>query len=326
MMDKSAADAYVYAKVSGILANSYSGKNADKLYSAKSLTELYSLLFKTEVPSIPENLLAKKIEEKSVFTFVEQYCQLVECYAHPQKILLTLLRLYDYSNLKMLAGALCMQETKCPEVIDLGKYSLLNYKNWPNLAKITENGELSWYNKVPDISDPQVLDTTLDFQYLHSLWKDACSSEQSIRTQIKSLVAEEIKIRNIVWALRLKIYYKMDNESICQKLFFENPKSAETDVFAGEALKILSKDISNFDEWKTWKYSKMLNPHEEGVFWEVDPRWLENSFRTGLVKKYSTAFHKYPLTSLSLVCFFKIKQDELNNIRHVTEELRLGGE
>ena len=144
MMDKSAADAYVYAKVSGILANSYSGKNADKLYSAKSLTELYSLLFKTEVPSIPENLLAKKIEEKSVFTFVEQYCQLVECYAHPQKILLTLLRLYDYSNLKMLAGALCMQETKCPEVIDLGKYSLLNYKNWPNLAKITENGELSW--------------------------------------------------------------------------------------------------------------------------------------------------------------------------------------
>ena len=115
MMDKSAADAYVYAKVSGILANSYSGKNADKLYSAKSLTELYSLLFKTEVPSIPENLLAKKIEEKSVFNFVEQYCQLVECYAHPQKILLTLLRLYDYSNLKMLAGALCMQETKCPE-------------------------------------------------------------------------------------------------------------------------------------------------------------------------------------------------------------------
>ena len=91
-------------------------------------------------------------------------------------------------------------------------------------------------------------------------------------------------------------------------------------------LKIQSKDISNFDEWKTWKYSKMLNPHEEGVVWEVDPRWLENSFRTDLVKKYSTAFHKYPLTSLSLVCFFKIKQDELNNIRHVTEELRLGGE
>ena len=56
MMDKSAADAYVYAKVSGILANSYSGKNADKLYSAKSLTELYSLLFKTEVPSIPEKM------------------------------------------------------------------------------------------------------------------------------------------------------------------------------------------------------------------------------------------------------------------------------
>ena len=326
MMDKSAADAYVYAKVSGILASSYSGKNAEKLYSAKSLTELYSLLFEGEVPVIPENLLAKEIEEKSVRAFIKQYCHLVECYSRPQEILLTLLQSYDYSNLKMIAGALCMKETKCPEVIDLKNYSLLDYGNWPDIKKITQKDRLSWYDRVPDISEQQVMDTKLDFQYLRDLWDAACKTEAAVKNQIKSLITEEIKIHNIVWAMRLKLYYGMDRETVCQKLFFEDFKSGEADIFAGEALKILSRDFSNFEEWKNWKYARVLNPHEEGVVWEIDPRWVESAFRTGLVKKYSTVFHKYPLTSLALVCYFKIKQDELNNIRYVTEGLRLGGE
>ena len=37
-MDKSAADAYVYAKVCGIISKSYSGINAEKLFAVKSYT------------------------------------------------------------------------------------------------------------------------------------------------------------------------------------------------------------------------------------------------------------------------------------------------
>ncbi len=326
MMDKSAADAYVYAKVSGLLSHSYSGKNAEKLYSAKTLTELYSLLFGGEVPAVPENMLAKVIEEKAIRNFVDEYCQLVECYTAPQKVLVTLLQSYDYSNLKTIAGALCIKETSCPDILELGKYSLLNCKNWPDIAKITAGSELSWYNKVPDIAEQQAMDTKLDFQYLRKLWQDVCSVEQSVRSQLESLVALEIQFRNIVWAMRLKIYYKMNSDSIKEKLFFESSNLSSHDIFAGEALKILEKDFSSYDDWKNWKFSQHLNPHEEGVIWEVDPRWIENSFRSTLMKKYSTIFHKFPLTSLALVCFFKIKQNELDNIRRVTEGLRLGGE
>ena len=62
------------------------------------------------------------------------------------------------------------------------------------------------------------------------------------------------------------------------------------------------------------------------MFWEVDPRWVENKVYEVQLKKYFSAFHKFPVSSMSLVCYFKIKQNELDNIRRVTEGLRLGGE
>ena len=61
-MDKSGAAAYVYAKASGILARSFVGNRTQKLFEAKSLSELWTLVFKTEVPLVPEVMLAKQIE------------------------------------------------------------------------------------------------------------------------------------------------------------------------------------------------------------------------------------------------------------------------
>lgn len=326
MMDKSAADAYIYAKVCGILSKAYSGKNAEKLYAAKSLTELYGILFKDDVPAVPENVLAKIIEEKAARLFIDGYCSLVECYSHPQKILVSLIQFFDYNNLKTIAGALCVKETSFPNIMNLGDYALLHYDKWPDIEKITEGTELAWYNKVPDVSEQQALDTKLDFQYLRSYWSCASKTELSVRAETRALFAEEIRMRNILWAMRLKVYYKMETDEILSKLFFESDKAGENDLFAGEAARILSKDFSSYDDWKDWKYSGSLNPHEEGVVWEVDPRWVESSFHEINMKRYSSAFHKFPLTSLSLVCYFKIKQNELDNIRRVTEGLRLGGE
>lgn len=326
MMDKSAADAYVYAKVCGKLSKAYSGQKARRLYAAKSLTELYSILFKGEVPAIPESLLAKEIEEKAERRFVKEYCALLECYSKPEKILLTLLQFYDYDNLKQIAGALCLKETEKPYLLNLKKYALLNYDKWPDIKKITEGSELSWYDKVPDISQQQVLDTKLDFQYLRKLWTCVNQMDYSCRKEACRLFAQEIEFFNILWALRLKVYYKMSSEEIREHLFFEDSTLPENDSLAKEAIKILEKDPAVFGDWKNWKFAYLLNPHEEGVLWEIDPRWIENSIHAVMMKNYATSFHKFPLTSLSLVCYFKIKQNELDNIRRVTEDLRLGGQ
>ncbi|WP_147612815.1 V0D/AC39 family V-type ATPase subunit [Treponema pectinovorum] len=326
MMDKSAANAYVYAKVCGKLSKAYFGQRAQNLYAAKSLTELYNILFKGDVPAIPENLLAKKIEEKAERRFVKEYCSLLECYSNPEKILLTLLQFYDYDNLKEIGGALCLKETERPYILDLKRYAILNYDKWPDIKKITEGSELAWYNTVPNISNQQVLDTKLDFQYLRKLWQSVNEIEYSCREEACKLFSREIEFSNILWTLRLMVYYKMKPEEIMNHLFFENPSLRESDRFARESIKLLKKDPNDFKDWKDWKFNYLLNPHEEGVIWEVDPRWVENSINAVLIKNYSTAFHRFPLTSLSLVCYFKIKHNELDNIRRVTEDLRLGGQ
>lgn len=325
-MDKSAADAYIYAKVCGMLSKAFYGKKAAKLYSARSLNELYGILFEDEIPAVPEFILAKEIEKKAEDQFISDYIHLLDCYTEPQQIFLTLLQFYDYDNLKEIAGALCMKETGAPELIELGKYSLLDYSQWPDIKGITQNSVLSWYNKVPEIQEQQKLDSLLDFQYLKELWKDVNLMEHSIRQEAVSLVKKEIIFNNIIWALRLKIYYKMDEEDIIPKLFFDDIKAGEKDILAGEAVKLLKRDTGIYDDWKNWKFKSLLNPHEEGVVWEIDPRWIESAAHGVIMNNYAVAFHKYPVSSLALVCFFKLKQNELDNIRRATEGLRLGGE
>src|SRR5574344_1151179 len=76
-MDKSAADAFVYAKASGMLARSFTGERAVKLFNVHSLKELWTLLFNKEVPVIPEKLLAKALESEAQKDFISQYYKLL---------------------------------------------------------------------------------------------------------------------------------------------------------------------------------------------------------------------------------------------------------
>ena len=57
-MDRTGAACYVYAKASGMLAKSFVGSKAVKLFNVKSLQELWSLLFTDEVPAVPQTILA----------------------------------------------------------------------------------------------------------------------------------------------------------------------------------------------------------------------------------------------------------------------------
>lgn len=321
-MDNSAASAYVYAKAGGILARSFVGQNASRLFSVKSLRDLHSLLFSGEVPSVPEMMLSKIIEEKAEEQFISQFVSLIENYSHPAEILVALLRFYDYDNLKEIGAALCFGESARPHITDIGSFSMLNYDAWPNLKAITENSPVSWYSEAPKISEQQSADSRLDGQYIRSLWSTVEKIPES-ESGVAKLIRADISARNILWVLRLKVYYKMAPEEIREKLAFADDSARRGDVLAGEALSIIDKDVGSFDDWKDWKYRRHLNPHEDGTVWEIDPTWVEKSFRRELGAMAMRSFHKEPMSVLSMVAWFKIKQNELDNIRTVAEGLRL---
>lgn len=98
-MDKTAAASFVYAKMSGILSKSFVGERAQLLINSKSLGDLWTLYFHTEVPGVPEFLLAKKIEEEAEKKLSEQWNKLLGFYEEPEEILTLLESENDKSDM-----------------------------------------------------------------------------------------------------------------------------------------------------------------------------------------------------------------------------------
>ena len=270
-LDRSAASSFVYAKASGLLSKSFVGDNAGKLFSVQSLRELYTLLFEGEVPSVPEVLLSKEIEEKAEKKFIAQYKNLLGEFENPSPILAEILRFYEYEISEDFGGE-------------------------------------------------------KDREQILSLWNAVSSLKGSDRTNLAQLYRMEISFKNILWVLRLKVYYHFSAEEIREHLVYASDSKPKDDILAREALSIIDKDISSYDDWKNWKYAQFLNPHEEGVIWEIDPCWVERALKQYLSKAYRKFFHKDPMSVTSLVSWFRIKQYELSCIRSVAEGLRLGVE
>ena len=187
-MDKSSASAFVYAKASGMLSKSFVGERIARLFEAKSLPDLWTLVFQSEVPLVPEIMLAKQIEQKAEASFLEDFASLLNSYAKPEPVSLALLQYYEYVNLKEIASAILVGKKTLPKIINLGKYSILNYKHYPNLGKITEKTPFEWYKTVPTRQEQKDVDHRLDVQYIRSLWSAIQHVPSSERPDRKSVV------------------------------------------------------------------------------------------------------------------------------------------
>lgn len=322
-MDKSAADAYIYARASGILASSFVGTKARELFNQRSLQELWSLVIKTEVPAIPEALLARELERVAQKNFIESFKKLLCTYENPSPILISLLHYYDYDNLKDLGAALCYNEKERPEIVDISPYNIINYSKWPNIAAMTASGSLSWYNSVPSITEQQENDHRLDCQFVQELIASLKSEKSPCAADLEKLFVEKYQMENVLWALRLKLFYNMNDDEIINHLAHENKRASVGDRIAKEALKILDWPVDSYDQWRKWSHADLLNPNMEGDIWTVDPRWIANAYNKRFVEKAARLFHQYPSTVCPLVCWYIVKQHELENIRTASECIRL---
>lgn len=322
-MDTSSASSYVYAKASGILARSYTGSRAAKLFGVQKLAELWPLVFDEEVPAVPEILLAKAIEQKAAEKFISEYKKLLTAYDKPAQVLVDLLQYFDYENLKFLGAAAAAGQKEMPQLKDIRPYNILNYGAWPSIQKITQGSELEWYDKAPQIAEQQRLDNELDLHFIEKLWSSSQELLGEEKRTVQALIAERYSMRNVIWVLRLKLYYGMDKNQIARRLAFLNPQNGKSDPLGGEALAIIDKDVQDWDDWKNWKFAKFLNPREEGSLWSVDPRWVEENSEKEFINKATKKFHANPCAQAALLCWYFIKAKELDYIRMATEALRL---
>lgn len=322
-MDKSAALSYIYAKASGNLGKSFTLERAHLLFDQKNLSDLWTLLFKTPVPLIPESMLTQKIEEEAFSRFISQYIDFVNMFDHPEKLLTDQLCIYEAENLKEVAAALCNGETKLPSLINLQNHTDLNFSSWPNLSLITKNSKFSWYNEVPSIHNQQKMDFRLDMQVIRHLWNASLQVKDESRDAVKHLFYTEFVIRNIIWALRLRIFYTMKKEDIIPLLIYVTESVSLEDPISAPALKVLDMPLDDFSVWQKWKYNELINPYVVGDQWKIDPTWMDRKYKVKMHKIAEKIFHQYPMTTGSLIGWFKIKSYEVVCIKMAVERLRL---
>ena len=322
-MERSGAQSYVYAKASGILARSFVGQRAASLFGARSIPELWSLVLKTEVPSVPETLLARRFEEEAGAKLILDYKRLLDMYDKPDDVAVLLLRYFDYSNLKSLGAAAAMGQKKFPHIRGIEPYNILNYDGWPSIKKITEGSPLSWYDKEPEITEQQFLDAKIDRQFVSDLWKAAGRLNFLERPNVQKLILKKYAVWNMTWALRLKVFYKMERDEILEHISFLDSSAKKDDLLACDAIEILEKNPEHYEDWSDWKYARFLNAHEEGSIWTIDPCWVEDAAQKELVAESNRLFHANPFEPIVLVSWFFIKLHELDLMRAALEGLRL---
>ncbi len=321
-MDKSGADAFVFAKANGILGKSFVKNRASSLFEAKSLTELWTLIFKTQPPAIPEVMLAQEIENKAFSDFIGEYKNFLKCYDSPETFLVDQLFIYEAENLKVLGATLCSGESQLPHVIDLGDFSTLDYKAWPDIAKITKDSVFSWYNKIPGIHEQRQLELQIDLQVCRHLWNSVCKESGEAREALMKLYKREFIIQNIVWVLRMRLYYNMKKEQILSSLIYVTDRPSKQDPVAAPALKIIDWPLDDYDTWESWKYASLLNPCDDGGVWQIDPVWIEKQNKLVINKMAEVLFHQFPSDSSFLIGWYKMKDFELSCIRTAVESLR----
>ena len=324
-MDYSGASAYVYAKASGMIGKAFAGQNAERLFAVKSLAELWGLLFESEVPSVPEVMLANRIEKDAHRLFVKQYLSLLDIYEKPSRFLVDLIRRYEVGNLKQLTSALSLGE-KPHTPLNLGKYAVFNYKAWPDIRSLTHGTEFAWCNTVPAVDGRAELAHKLDIQEFKILWRDLNAVPGDAGQALLRYFQHEYSILNMIWALRLRVYYKMTRDQIVPHLLYAADSALASDPICAYAWEVLDRSLDVYEEWKSWKFAALLNPHEEGAPWKIDPMWLEQKARIAAAHKTRKVFHRYPMTDVSLAMFFRIKQQELNCIRAAAECIRLNAD
>jgi hypothetical protein len=322
-MDKSTAVSFSYAKAAGLLSKSFINNKTQRLFEAETLADLWALLFKEPAPLIPETLLARELEEKAFQVFFDQYLFFLKQYDNPPLILSDKIKRFEIENLKEIIGALSAGEKELPHLLDLKDFSKINTKAWPDLAKMTAGTQYSWIKNVPSVQEQQTIEFKLDLQLLRENWKAITSCHGEDREGHEKLFLDEFIIKNIIWALRLKLYYEMPREEIIQNLFYVTDNPDRKDPVAAPAIKVLNYDVNKYEDWEKWEYAKYLNPYEPGEIWCVNPVWIERRYLAHQAKLAQQIFHQYVMEDVALAAWFKIKNYELTCIRTAVESLRL---
>ncbi|MDR2729594.1 MAG: V-type ATPase subunit [Treponema sp.] len=318
---------FAYAKACGIIRKSFVGKRISALADIHSLNEFERSLFPVS-RDLPGEELLVDLEKRIIERTIKHITSIIVSYEKPP-LLVHLLRSYEYSDLKTCLHYIDAGKKEAPPVCGIGTFQSINFNEYPDIPKMLENCELKNLQSLKrgKVTDSVETETEIDRFYYQSL-KDKLlelSNEDRIIAQI--LIADEISIKNCIWAFRLRSYFQKTAEETRKYLMdisMPIPGGRKEVSLLDEALKSLDYQLDMSSEWKSWKWEKLLNPESASQYWSVDAKYFQNAASKYLYHRTWRYFRRMPMSVSMVYCFIKLKQFEEDILTSIIEGIGLG--
>jgi hypothetical protein len=345
-MPDSGERAYAYTKACGIIGKSFVGRRISVLSEVRSLNELDRLIFPKTRKDLPGKELLTDIENRIVGRTVRHILEIINSFSMAPKLLVRQLRSYEFSDLKTCLNYLSGGISTLPAFTDIGRYRVIRFEAFPNLAAMLADTEFEFIlsSGIKAIQsgnfDIMPLETELDLRYYLGLKEALYHLSAEDRRFAERILAEEISLRNCVWALRLRTYYKKTAAEAGKHLMnirmrasgeipgdiHEHRKNIRVKEISlsAEAEESLELPLDSRAAWRGWRWEKFLNPEKPGEPWNADPRWFQNAASEYLYQLSLHCFHRMPFAISTSFCYIKLKQFEEDLLTSVAEGLGLG--
>ncbi|MCL2184244.1 MAG: V-type ATPase subunit [Treponema sp.] len=337
---------YAYAKASWIIGKSFLGKRLPLLSGLHTLYELDRLVFPEHRKELPGRELLVDMERRIIERAVRQILSIVNAFTEPPKLLVRMIKGFEYSDLKECLAHI-INGTEKPVISDIGRFKTVRFENYPDVVSMIKKTEFEFLlsddlknikqgmnasNSVWSSVDLTAIETKLDFRFYQGLIESLNQLSDDDREVASRLIFDEISLRNCVWALRLRTYYQKSEIETAKHLmdfklhknFYQKRASVATD-----ALISLDLPLDVRLPWQGWKWERFLNSEEAAsqqtaVHWMVDPRFFQNAATQYLHHLAFHNFHTLPMSVSAIYCFIKLKQFEEDILTSVAEGLALG--
>ncbi|MCL2759549.1 MAG: V-type ATPase subunit [Treponema sp.] len=326
-------DGYAYAKASWIIGKSFLGKRFNQLSGLHTLSELDRLVFPDSYRELPGRELLVDLERRIEQRAIRQILSIVKSYTHPHKLLVRMIKGYEHSDLKKCFTHISCGKYDVPALSDIGRFRNIRfdlYPDFPAMLKKTEYENLLGEDikHIKQGMDLTAIETKLDFYYYQGLIEGLSQLFiEEDRHAAARLITDEIRLRNCLWALRLRTYYNKSESEIKKYLLdFKLNRNIyqRSESLSAEAKTSLDFHLDLRKNWAGWRWEKFLNPSEGTLDWKVDPRHFQNAASQYLYHHVYHNFHSSPVSVSAIYCFIKLKQFEEDMLTSIAEGLALG--
>ena len=320
--------AYAYAKAMGIIRKTFIGNRISELTRANSLMDLDKMLFPVRTYGLQEQDsphdkdLLLGLERRITKRTIQNILSVINSFSRPPQILIHQLRSYEYADLKNCLNYLSVGKTSPPLITNIGPFRTIRFDLYPDIKKMLAGTEFEFLLEKNAVESAEA---ELDLLYYQLLLKSLNKLSAFDRINIGKIIAEEISLRNCVFALRMRTYFnKTPAEILSLLLKLEMTVDNMTIDLSGEALKILEIPLDSYDNWKGWRWKKLINLDYDGKEWKMDPRHFQNAASHYIYRMSYRYFRRTPLSICSAFCYIKLNQFEQDLLISIAEGFGLG--